>query len=347
MRYEAKTMEALGVALLVEGGMSLATAVTVSAHVIGNALRGVDSHGVVRYVQYREQIIDGVFDPAGEPRLDVEHDTSIRVDGGGGHGVPAMQLAAQEVCLRAQQHGMASAAVVNCGHTGRIGAFAEVIARGNCFSMITGGGGHASGNPKVAPYGGREGIMGTNPYALALPGGPTGAVVVDFATSVVAQGKLLAASKTGEAVAPGLILDREGRATTDVKDYYNGGVLLPAAGPKGYGLGLISELLAHGVLGNARALNWLMLAIDLDRLAGDEPYAARIETYLDWVKKSAPAEGFDEVLIPGEPERRCMLERERDGIPVDNEVWQELRVWADRSSIDLSRYPAISPGENS
>ena len=347
MRFDVNVLETLGALLLVKGGMAERAAGTVAAHVMGNALRGVDSHGVVRFAQYREQIVEGIFDPAGEATVTSSDDSLIRVDGGGGHGVPAMQLAAQEVCLRAQQHGMASAAVLNCGHTGRIGAFAEVIARGNCFSMITGGGGHASGNPKVAPYGGREGIMGTNPYALALPGGPTGAVVVDFATSVVAQGKLLAASKTGEAVAPGLILDREGRATTDVKDYYSGGVLLPAAGPKGYGLGLISELLAHGVLGNARALNWLMLAIDLDRLAGDEPYAARIETYLDWVKKSAPAEGFDEVLIPGEPERRCMLERERDGIPVDNEVWQELRVWADRSGIDLSRYPAILPGENS
>ena len=212
---------------------------------------------------------------------------------------------------------------------------AEMIARQGCFAVIIGGGGHTRGNPKVAPYGGREGIMGTNPYTLALPGGPTGVVVVDFATSTSAQGKLLAASKTGEPLPPGTILDRDGRPSIDARDYYAGGVLLPAAGPKGYGLGLIGELLAHGVLGQARALNWLVLAVDLDLLSDDD-YGSRIDDYLEWVKGRAPAEGFDEVMIPGEPEQRCRQLRKNAGIPIADEIWEEIIEWATRMGIMLS-----------
>jgi LDH2 family malate/lactate/ureidoglycolate dehydrogenase len=343
VRFDVNVLETLGALLLVKGGMAERAAATVASHVMGNALRGVDSHGVVRFAQYREQIVEGIFDPAGEATVTSSDDSLIRVDGGGGHGVPAMQIAAETVLERAREHGMATATVINCGHTGRIGAFAETIARGNCLAVITGGGSHARGKPKVAPYGGREGVMSTNPYAFALPGGPTGAVVVDFATSVVAQGKLLAASKTNEPLVPGLILDQSGRPSTDVRDYYGGGVLLPAAGPKGYGLGLIAELLTHGVLGDPRALNWIMIAIDLDRLGAGQPYQARMDAYLDWVKLSAPAEGFDEVLIPGEPEQHCLAERERNGVPVADEVWQEMVVWANRGGIDLSLYPPRLP----
>ena len=340
-RIAAEKLRLLGVRLLSAAGMSHDDAAMVSEHVVGNSLMGVDSHGVVRFAQYMSLIESGALNPAGTPLVVIDEPTMIRIDGRGGHGVPAMVQLAECTAQKARTAGMATGALVNCGHTGLIGAYAETIARQGCFAVIIGGGGHTRGNPKVAPYGGREGIMGTNPYMLALPGGPTGVVVVDFATSTSAQGKLLPAFKTGEPLPPGTILDRDGRPSIDARDYYAGGVLLPAAGPKGYGLGLIGELLAHGVLGQARALNWLVLAVDLD-LLGDDDYVSRIDDYLEWVKGRAPAEGFDEVMIPGEPEQRCRKLREQSGIPVADEIWQEIIDWADRMGIVLSDIEANS-----
>jgi len=334
-RIAADKLRLLGVRLLSAAGMSHDDATLVSDHVVVNSLMGVDSQGVVRFSQYMSLIESGAIDPAGTPLLVIDDPGMVRIDGRGGHGVPAMVQLAECTAQKARTAGMATGALVNCGHTGRIGAYAEMIARQGCFAVIIGGGGHTRGNPKVAPYGGREGIMGTNPYTLALPGGPTGVVVVDFATSISAQGKLLAASKTGEPLPPGTILDRDGRPSIDARDYYAGGVLLPAAGPKGYGLGLIGELLAHGVLGQARALNWLVLAVDLDLLSDDD-YVSRIDDYLEWVKGRAPAEGFDEVMIPGEPEQRCRKLREQSGIPVADEIWQEIVDWTGRMGIVLS-----------
>ena len=335
LQIDAGLLESLGVRLLTAAGMSEPCARTVSQHVVGNSLLGVDSHGIVRFSQYLEFISAGSIDPSAGPLVVTDEDAFTRIDGRAGHGVPAMVHLAASTADKARRAGMASGALVNCGHTGRIGAYAESMARQGCFALIIGGGGHTRGNPKVAPYGGREGIMSTNPYTLAMPGGPTGAVVVDFTTSTIAQGKLLAASKTGVPLPPGMILDRAGRSSTNAADYYAGGVLLPAAGPKGYGLGLIGELLAHGVLGRSRALNWLVVALDLATLSDGGDFQARIDDYLAWVKSRAPAEGFDEVLIPGEPEHRCRAIRECEGIPVAREIWDELLGWIARSGIDL------------
>ena len=334
-RIAADKLKLLGVRLLSAAGMSHDDANMVSEHVVGNSLMGVDSHGVVRFSQYMSFIESGAINPSSTPLVVIDDPAMTRIDGGGGHGVPAMVQLAEYTAQKASSAGMATGTLVNCGHTGRIGAYAEMIARQGCFAVIIGGGGHTRGNPKVAPYGGREGIMGTNPYTLALPGGPTGVVVVDFATSTSAQGKLLAASKTGEPLPPGTILDSGGRPSTDVRDYYAGGVLLPAAGPKGYGLGLIGELLAHGVLGQAKAVNWLVLAVDLDLLSDDD-YVSRIDDYLEWVKGRAPADGFDEVMIPGEPEQRCRQLRKNAGIPIADEIWEEIIEWATRMGIMLS-----------
>tara|TARA_B100000959_G_scaffold234589_1_gene252482 strand:- start:3152 stop:4246 length:1095 start_codon:yes stop_codon:yes gene_type:complete len=339
LHLDADLLETLGARLLSAAGMSDHSARSVSKHVVGNSLLGVDSHGIVRFPQYLELISAGSIDPAAEAVVVTDQPAFTRIDGQAGHGVPAMIRLAEYTANKARSAGMATGALINCGHTGRIGAYAETIARQGCFALIIGGGGHTRGNPKVAPYGGREGIMGTNPYTLALPGGPTGAVVVDFATSTIAQGKLLAASKTRTPLPPGMILDRAGRPSTDAADYYAGGVLLPAAGPKGYGLGLIGELLAHGVLGQSRALNWLVVALDLTTLSDGGDFQTRIDDYLSWVKSRDPADGFDEILIPGEPEYRCREVRQHLGIPVAEEIWEEILGWAERSGVEWDGLP--------
>jgi LDH2 family malate/lactate/ureidoglycolate dehydrogenase len=250
-----------------------------------------------------------------------------------------MERAVEVLATELETAWIAAAGIVNVAHTGRIGAFAERIAAGptaagptaagptaagrGCLALILGGGGHAT-FANVAPFGGTRGVHSTNPYALALPGGRHGTVVVDFATSATAQGKLMVARMKGEAVPEGLILDKTGRPTTDPRDFYDGGALLPAAGPKGYGLGLLAELIGSALLAAPHEFNWLILALKLKAFRDPADYAAAAEAYLARVKACPPAEGFSEVHLPGEIERVTEAERRRDGIPLGDDVWAEI-----------------------
>lgn len=330
-RVSAETLRQFGERLLTAGGVPVSTGIEIVDHLIGNSLRGIDSHGIVRYGYYLEQIENGEFDPRGKISITRETANTALLDGGGGHGIPVMRKAAEMTATKALDVGVAAAAVRNCGHTCRVGAYAEAIARHDCFAMIMGGGMHKT-LANVAAHGSREGVMSTNPYAFAVPGGPADVVVVDFATSALAQGKLLLAKQAGTPLAPGLILDREGNPSTNANDFYNGGLILSAAGPKGSGMGLMAELIGYGLLGNALEFNWLIIALSLSEFGADD-YQTRIDSYIAWVNDREPAEGFDKVLAPGQPEARILKERTKHGIPVADELRRTFSDWASRLGV--------------
>jgi LDH2 family malate/lactate/ureidoglycolate dehydrogenase len=330
-RVPAETLRQFGQRLLTAGGLPVSISGEIVGHLIDNSLRGIDSHGIVRYGYYLEQIENGGFDPHGTISITRETANTTLLDGGGGHGIPAMRKAAEMTAAKALDVGVAAAAIRNCGHTGRVGAYAEAIARQDCFAMITGGGMHKT-LANVAAHGSREGVMSTNPYAFALPGGPAGAVVVDFATSALAQGKLLFAKEAGTPLTPGLILDRDGNPSIDPGDFYDGGLILPAAGPKGSGMGLMAELIGYGLLGDALEFNWLIIAMSLSALA-EEDYQTRIDSYIAWVNDRQPAVGFDTVLAPGQPEARILKKRMKHGIPVADGLRRTFSDWALRLGV--------------
>ena len=325
-------LEALGRRLLTAAGLPEDEAREVTAHVVDNSLCGMDSHGVVRLPYYLDLIAKGTVKADAEVRVVEDTATTVKVDGGGGLGIPAIRRTAVLTAAKAKAQKIAVGALVNCGHTGRIGAFAELIAREGCFAQIVGGGGHAA-YANVVPFGGREPAMSTNPYALAYPGGPAGAVVVDFATSATAQGKLMIARATGQPLAEGLILDKNGRPSRDPEDFYTGGAILPAAGPKGSGLGIMAELLGFALLGAPKEFHWLLIALDLEAFGGGQEMAERAERYLAWVKDRAPAAGVEAVMLPGEPEARSRERRILEGIPLPPSIADDLETWARRLGV--------------
>ena len=188
--------------------------------------------------------------------------------------------------------------------------------------------------PGVAPYGGRERIFGTNPFAFAAPGGPDRPpVVVDFATSGVAEGKLRVARAKGEIVAPGLIVDRNGQPSQEPDAYYDGGALLPFGGHKGYGLGLMVEVLG-GLLSGAgisslpgydSANGTMLLAIDTARFVPGDVLRSQMGAFAERIANSQPAQGFERVLLPGEPEQIAEAQRSREGIQIPETTWAELQ----------------------
>ncbi len=291
-------------------------------------LAGHDSHGVIRILHYMEMVRAGEVDPTVAPELLGTDGATARIDGGWGWGQLSMKLATGTAIDLARQLGLGSAVVLRSYHIGRVAPYVEQIARTGMIGLATANAGRAT-----APYGGRERVMGTNPIAWAVPrGGGKAPICLDIATSSVAEGKLRVARAKGDTIAPGLILNREGKSSIDPNDFYNGGALLPFGAHKGSGFSILAQLIGVGlaestpdVLSKKRGGNGpFVLALDIARFRPLEAFIDSIEAQADEVNDVVPAEGFDRVQLPGEPEVENRARRAAEGIPVPDSTWEEL-----------------------
>jgi LDH2 family malate/lactate/ureidoglycolate dehydrogenase len=308
---------------LAAGGFSAANADIVSRHLVDAEMKGVSSHGVNRLGLYLGEAAKDVIDPKAEPVVKAVREGLLHVDGAGGIGIVAMAQATEALIETARERGLAAAGIVNCGHSGRMGAYAEQAAAAGFLAISFGGGGRRVwGN--VVPFGGVEPVMSTNPYTLGLPGLPDDPVVCDFATSAVATGKVAVARANGETLPPDAVIDRDGNPTQNPEDYYNGGALLPAAGPKGSGLGIIAELMGDAMLGDCVEYNWLMILIRADAFQPMATYENRAQSFVEEVRGSKTAAGFDKVIMPGERETTLARGAADDGIVIGDGVWAAI-----------------------
>jgi LDH2 family malate/lactate/ureidoglycolate dehydrogenase len=296
-------------------------------------LAGHDSHGVIRIPSYVQDIRIGKLLPAAEPTIERETSAIVIVDGQATFGQLGARLAAQTAARRARESGLGAAALYRAHHTGRIGEWAELGAAEGMVTMVASAG--AYGPRQVAPFGGKSASLGTHPIAWGVPrtdGKPP--ILLDFATSAAAQGKLMVARAKREPVPNGWIIDKEGRPTNDVEDFYAGGVLLPFAGHKGYAQSVIVELLAVGLSGGERAdpkerASCLYVScIDPNVFRPDGGFVETVERVGARLKAVEPAEGFREILLPGEPEARAREQRSRDGIPLPDATWEAISAVA-------------------
>ncbi|MBC6440496.1 MAG: Ldh family oxidoreductase [Rhodospirillales bacterium] len=255
--------------ILSGAGMRADDASEVARHLVAAEMKNIVSHGVNRVAYYLELFADDGLQPVGEVTLERTGPTVVQADGGKGLGIVAMERVVDELIAMASGQPIVCAAIRNVGHTGRMGAYAERLAENGLFAMSFGGG-NAEKWPQVAAHGGRGGALSTNPWAIALPGGDAGDISADFATCVVANGKIRIRRRTGEPVPEGWIADARGRTTTSIDDYDNGGALLPAGGHKGYGFALIAEMVGRAMMGEPFEFNWIVIALrtDGDRSAG-------------------------------------------------------------------------------
>jgi uncharacterized oxidoreductase len=185
----------------------------------------------------------------------------------------------------------------------------------------------------VAPFGGAERVLGTNPIAAALPlDGEQPPIILDFATSAVAEGKVRVARNRGKSIPEGWILNKEGLPTTNPADLYDGGMLLPAATHKGYALGLLVDFMAGLVTGGGTPILpgftpgncVLFIVLDIGAFRAVDGYEAEASAVAQRVKATKPAPGFDRVLLPGEPEQQMAATRTREGIQIDDATWKLL-----------------------
>lgn len=306
-------------------GCSADTAVEVAEHLADTSLCGMESHGLMRTLQYAEQFESGYMQVNAVPQVVTTTRGTLEVDGGGGIGIPAMNLAYRQGMEAARANGISALAIRHVGHTGRHGAFADHAAE-NGFLTLCMGGGNRQNWRQVAPHGGARGLLPTNPWCVGIPGGDRGPVVLDFATSKIAGGWIYAARSAGALLPEDCVIDSAGNPTRDPEDYFNGGAILPSGAQKGYALALMAELIGEAMLGpSTTEANWLLITLDATRYRESNTMQAAAEAVLEELRTCPPAPGYDRVEIPGERERDYRSQS-AGVISVPEETWCQIVV---------------------
>lgn len=308
-------------------------AATIARHQVSANLVGHDSHGVMRTLSYVQAIDKGHIIPNAQYEIERETETSAVINGHWGFGFSTTERAMRETIAKAKKTGVAMATVREQSHVGRLGGYAALAAEDGMIAMMMADSG--LGPKSVAPYGGRTSRLGTNPLCFAAPSGGEAPVLLDMATSAVAVGKIKVARARGESIPEGWILDKHGHATTDPNDYFDGGTVLPLGGDqahKGYGLSFIVEMfcglltgLGYGVDPDGRHNDGIFMAVfDVEPLHERAGFEGWVREFIEYIKETPLAAGFDEILYPGEFEFRTEQRRSVDGIDVDDTTWGEL-----------------------
>jgi hydroxycarboxylate dehydrogenase B len=342
-------------------GADADVAAELARHLVGSNLAGHDSHGVIRVPQYVGDMDRGEVVPSARPVIARESAVAALVDARNGFGQHSTMFALEWAMGRARQHGVAMVAVRHSTHIGRLGEYGERAAAEGLVGIVTVGA-IGVGIGGVVPFGGRTRFLGTNPWALSVPGRARH-FVFDAATSTLAEGKVRVARAAGKPLPPDAIVDPAGHPSRDAEAFYAGGALLPlggaVAGHKGYGLGLASALLgALGMIGDGaptlvgaappetadsrgRIAGVFLEVVDPAAFGDPERYRDLVDEALAAAKREAPADGVAEVLVPGEPEERARARRTREGIPLAASTWTELGNVAARFGVPL---PPSRPG---
>jgi hydroxycarboxylate dehydrogenase B len=316
---------------------------TVADVLVEANLAGHDSHGVIRVPQYADSVRAGDTKPAAALTTVRETAATTIHDAHWGFGAAAMSRALAEAMDKARDLGMHAFGIHNCNHIGRLGHYSDIAARAGFVPIMTVN--STGSGAAVAPFGGKQGKLGTNPLSVAFPtaGDP---MLMDMTSSIVAEGKIRVRRNSGESLPEGWILDRHGVPSTEPADFYGPprGAILPFGGPvahKGYALSMMAELLSGTLTGAGNVMEReghigngvFCLLMHVGAFRAEEDFrdaASRLGAY---VKDCDPADGVDEVLLPGEPEHRTRQARSASGIVVDETTWAALCDEAGRHGV--------------
>ena len=342
-KVRAERLREIGRILLVANGVPDAEAATVARHCVSANLAGHDSHGVIQIPGYIDRVKAGHIVPGAPFTVLRESPTTAVIDGNWGFGYVANERAMRLVIEKARTANLAAATVFRQGHVGRLATYPLMAAEAGMIGMAWADSGRS---PKsVAPYGGREARLGTNPWAVAVPSDLEGPLFLDMATSAVAVGKVKLAQARGQPIPRGWVVDSEGQHTTDPKRLAGGGALLPLGGPgegyKGTGLAVIGEILCgiltglgFGVEPSGRHNDGcFLLAIKVDAFRPLLEFRAQVADLAGYLKDTPPSEGSRGVLYPGEMEHTREIERKRDGIDIEDSTWAKLSDLAEAAGL--------------
>lgn len=334
--------------IFVAGGATTEDAQTTADHLVLANLKGHDSHGVGMIPSYVHALRQNNLNVRAHAKIVREQGAVVLVDGQCGLGQVVAKEAMDIAIARVRIHGLASVGLQNAHHIGRIGTYGEQCAAAGFVSIhfvnVVGHG------PIVAPFGGREARLQTNPFCCAVPRPGKLPIILDMATSVIAAGKVRVAYNAGYLVPEGSLIDAEGKATTDPKTLFEPprGSLNPFGLHKGYGLAFMCELLggalvAHKTMQPANERkgvsinNMFTVVVDPTVFGSAEMFEAEVEAMVQYMHDTVPSDPDQGVLVAGEPEQQRLEERSRDGIPIDAKTWQDLESAAQAVGISKEK----------
>ena len=309
-------------------------------------LRGIDSHGVSRIPMYLERLRRGLVTARPDIKVEQVAGAVSLVDGDNGMGFLASHRAMDEAVSLAGRSGIGLVGVRRSTHFGMGALYALQAIEAGYISMI-----FTNSSPAIPMWGGRTTFLGASPIAAGIPGGKRAPYVMDMAMTVIARGKIRLASMRGEAIAPGLALDKEGHPTTDATAAFEG-VCLPFGGVKGSVLATLMDLMAGAFTGanfggdvkslyfdhsGPQDVGHLFFAIKPDLFMRLDDFEARMDEYVDRIKALPRAAGVDEVMMPGEPEQRREDERRRTGLPITDNVVTDLMKATEAAGVAFPR----------
>lgn len=335
MQYTPDSLERFASAVLEVYGCDASERSIVAEHLVDANLTGHDSHGVGMLPLYGEQVLDDNLIPNQTPDLQAPIGAITLVDAKRGFGHRMALLALDHAMQGIPDHKVAILALRNSGHVSRVGTYSEYCAaRGYVSLHFVNVVGHA---PIVSPFGAAQSGFSTNPISMAMPVNKIAKPLLDIATSTVAFGKVRVANNKGAQMPPGCLLDENGIETLDPAPMANDhlGSLAAFGAHKGSGLGIFVELLA-GALASDHTVatmpalprgvinNMFSIVIDPSAFDDSQNIERRTEEFYDFIKSRKPANGVDEVLMPGEPEIRNRQSRRQDGVFVDNQTIKQI-----------------------
>jgi LDH2 family malate/lactate/ureidoglycolate dehydrogenase len=350
----AAAAEAFAHRLLVAHGLSEDDAATVAGCLVSADLRGVDTHGLCRLPIYLDRVRRGLINP--KPELAPRRITpaAALLDGRDGFGFVVGRRAMREAIDMARELGIGIVAVRRSTHFGMAASYVQQALDAGFIALV-----FSNASPAMPPWGSRTALLGTNPFAAGAPAGKQPPFLLDLSPAVAARGKIRRAERRGEQIPLGYALDADGRPTTDPKAAL-GGVVQPIGTYKGSGLAMLMDIFGGVISGAAfggdvgdqykvfdrpQDVGHFFLALKPGLFVPEDDYRARIDTLIERVRASPTAEGFDEVLVPGDPERRSEEERRRTGIPysaVEIAALQDEAAKAGVAPLEVSNRPLHS-----
>ena len=312
-------------------------------------LYGVDSHGLGNLKPYVHRVEAGKIKCGAQIKVVRESSTTALIDGNWGFGQISCKKATEMAIAKAKKNMIGLIGIFNCNHIGRLGLYPEMIAKNDMIGLV-----YAASDPSVAPHGGMKPLFGTNPFSYGFPAGKEKPIIIDFATSTAAEGKIRAALARGEKIPEGWILDKNGNPTTNPADLYEpplppaqikiAGAQLPVGGHKGYGLALAVDIIGGALTGTGCdgdvpefANGTVVQALNIEAFCPKEEYNKRVEKLIKDIKSAPKAPGVKEILLPGEPEARTREVRLASGIPVPEITWNATLELAKKYRVDVEK----------
>jgi uncharacterized oxidoreductase len=323
----------------------------VAEHLVTANLMGYDTHGIIRIPQYVQDVISGTIRPGAPMAVEKETATTAVIDCGWNFGQVGGLHAIDLAISKARAQHTATVIARSCNHAGRLGAYTQRAAESGFLAI------GVCNSPRhghfVIPWGGREGRLATNPISFAAPNGSDVPLLADFSTAESSEGAIRLHRNMGMKLPDGWVVRADGEQTNDPNDFYGPprGAILPFGGKRGYrgfALGLLVEILG-GLMGGSSITahqpgNGLaFIVVDISAFCDPDEFRAMMQELHDYIKSSPLSAGFDEVLLPGEPDFRRRKERMREGVPIDESTWEQICESAASVGVDASPLDVPKP----